>query len=80
MGCDQKSIKVVWWCHQPLSGFLAKSHLPRVSRQSSVANDKGDKLDYRMDVCRVTRTHIEHLEKLRKLFDFPCNSEQFSLM
>ena len=34
MGCGQKSLKLVWWCHQLLSGFLAKGHLPRVSRQS----------------------------------------------
>jgi hypothetical protein len=34
MGCDQKSFKLVWWCHQVLSGFLANGYLPRVSRQS----------------------------------------------
>ena len=34
MGCGQKSFKLVWRCHQLLSGFLAKGHLPRVSRQS----------------------------------------------
>ena len=32
MGCGQKSFKLVWRCHQLLSGFLAKDHLPRVSR------------------------------------------------
>ena len=31
MGCGQKSFKL---CHQLLSGLLAKSHLPRVSRRS----------------------------------------------
>ena len=30
MDCGQESFKVVWWCHQLLSGFLAKGHLPRV--------------------------------------------------
>ena len=30
----KKSFKLVWRCHQVLSGFLAKSHLPRVSCQS----------------------------------------------
>ena len=35
MGCGQKRFNLVWWCHQLLSGFLAKVHLPRVSRQSS---------------------------------------------
>ena len=30
----KKSFKLVWRCHQLLSGFLAKGHLPRVSRQS----------------------------------------------
>ena len=34
MGCSQKSFKLVWRCHQLLSGFLAKGHYPRVSRQS----------------------------------------------
>ena len=39
----KKSFKLVWRCHQLLSGFLAKVHLLRVSRQSHVsANDKGD--------------------------------------
>ena len=33
MGCSQKNFKLVWQCHQFLSGFLAKGHLPRVSRQ-----------------------------------------------
>ena len=34
MGCGQKNFKLVWRCHQLLSGFIAKDHLPRVSRQS----------------------------------------------
>ena len=43
MGCGQKSFKLVWRCHQLLSGFLVKGHLSRVSRQSrSVANNKCD--------------------------------------
>ena len=29
-GCSQKSVKLVWQCHQLLSGFLAKDHLPWV--------------------------------------------------
>ena len=36
MGCGQKSLGLVWRCHQLLSGFLAKGHLPRMSRQSHV--------------------------------------------
>ena len=36
----KKSFKRVWRCHQLLSGFLAKAHLPRASRVS--ANNKGD--------------------------------------
>ena len=40
-GCSQKSFKLVWRCHQLLSGFLlAKRHVPRVSRQSR--HDMGD--------------------------------------
>ena len=35
IGRDQKSFKLVWWCHQLLSGFLGKGNLPPVSRQSS---------------------------------------------
>ena len=30
----KKNFQLVWRCHQLLSGFLAKGHLPRVSRQS----------------------------------------------
>ena len=37
MDCGQKSFKLVWRCHQPLSGFLAKGHLV-----TSVGNYKGD--------------------------------------
>ena len=33
MGCGQKSFKLVWWCKQLLTGFLAKGHLSPVSRQ-----------------------------------------------
>ena len=33
-GLRQKSFKLMWRCHQLLSGFLAKGHLPRVTRQS----------------------------------------------
>ena len=28
MGCGQKNFQLVWRCHQLLSGFLAKGHLP----------------------------------------------------
>ena len=43
MDCGQKSFKLVWRCHQLLSGFLAIDQLIRVSRQSHLsANDKGD--------------------------------------
>ena len=43
MGCDQKSFKIVWRCHQLLSRFLAKGHLLQASRQSRLsASDKGD--------------------------------------
>jgi hypothetical protein len=37
-------------------------------------------LQYRIDVCRVTRgAHIEHLclSKKKKLFQFSCGCEQF---
>ena len=34
IGCGQNSFTLVWQCHQLLPGFLAKGHLPRVSRQS----------------------------------------------
>ena len=33
-GLRKKKLQLVWRCHQLLSGFLAKGHLPRVSRQS----------------------------------------------
>ena len=39
----KKLSKLVWRCHQLLSEFLAKGHLPRVSLQPHLlANDKGD--------------------------------------
>ena len=34
VGCSQESFMLVCWCHQLLSGFLGKGHLPRVSRKS----------------------------------------------
>ena len=34
MSYGQKRFKLVWRCYQLLSGFLAKGHLPRVSRQA----------------------------------------------
>ena len=41
MGCGQKSFKLVWRCHQLLSGFLIKGHSARVLRRSRMsANDR----------------------------------------
>ena len=38
-----KGFKLVWWCHQLLSGFLVKGHLLLVLRQSRLSvNDKDD--------------------------------------
>jgi hypothetical protein len=34
MGCSRKSFKLVWQCHQFLSEFIARGHLPRVLRRS----------------------------------------------
>jgi hypothetical protein len=35
-------------------------------------------LEYRIDVCRVTRgAHIEHFWLSKKLFQFSCGREQF---
>ena len=34
MAFGQKNFQLVWRCRQLLFGFLAKGHLPRVSRQS----------------------------------------------
>ena len=48
MDCNQKSFKLVCWCHQLLSGFLANGHLPRVSRQSRRSLGKW-KLSHKMD-------------------------------
>ena len=44
MDCSQnKSFKLVCRCHQLLTGFLVKGHLPQVSHQSCLlANDKVD--------------------------------------
>ena len=39
----KKNFKLAWRCHQFLSRFLAKGHLPPESHQSLLlANDKGD--------------------------------------
>ena len=41
----KRSFRLVWRCHQLLSEFLLKCHLPRVSRESRLsANDKGDEI------------------------------------
>ena len=43
MGYSQESLMLAQRCHQLLSGFLAKGHLPRLSRQSRLsANDNCD--------------------------------------
>ena len=40
-GLRPKSFKLLWWCKQLMSKFLAKCYLPRVSLQSRLlANDK----------------------------------------
>ena len=42
MDCSEESC-MLGWCHQLLSGFQANGHLPRVSHQSSLLDDKDDK-------------------------------------
>ena len=43
MSCGEKPLKIMWRCHQLLTGVLAKGRLSRVSRQSCFsANTKGD--------------------------------------
>ena len=42
MGCSQKSFKLVWRCHQLLSGFLVKSFPPSVTSVTLLFNDKGE--------------------------------------
>ena len=43
MGRGKKIFKLVWRCHQLLSGFLTKGHLPPVSRQFYLsASDRCD--------------------------------------
>ena len=42
MGCCQKSFKLVWWCHQLLSGFLSKGHLLQISRLSVIDKDDNE--------------------------------------
>ena len=54
MGFGQKSFRLVWRCHQLLSGFLANGHLPRMSCLS--ANDKEDN-EVKQELC----TDILHL-------------------
>ena len=39
----KKSFKLVWQCHQLLSGFIANDHLPRVSSQSCLSANYNDK-------------------------------------
>ena len=42
MGYKQKSFKLVWRCHQLLTGSLANGHLPRVSRLSANVKDDNE--------------------------------------
>jgi hypothetical protein len=43
-----------------------------------VSTREWQELEYRIDVCLVTRgAHIEHLWLLKKLFQFSCDFEQF---
>ena len=44
MSYGQKIFKLVWRCHQILSGFLAKGHLSRLSQSRLSANNKGDEM------------------------------------
>ena len=48
----------MWRCHQLLSGFLAKGHLTRVSRQSRLP--AGDKCDNEMKPGAVHRSATYH--------------------
>ena len=60
MGCGQENFKIVWRCHQLLSGFLAPDLLSRMSRQSLLpANDKGDNSMMPRAVHRSPGTYLK---------------------
>ena len=63
----EKRFKLMWRCHKFLSGFLAKDHLPRVSRQSRFSsNDKDDNDLIQRTVHRSPGVYVMAEEKPRK--------------
>jgi hypothetical protein len=64
MDCSQKSLTIIWRCHQFLSGFLANGYLLLVSRLS--ANDKGDNEMLLGTVHRPPGIYLTAEENFRK--------------
>ena len=66
MGCGQKSFKLVWRCHQLLSGFLAKGYLPRLSRQSRLSTNDRVVIRWYRGLCTDLLAFALQLRKTRK--------------
>ena len=78
MGCSQKSFKPVGRFHQLLFGFLAKGHMPQVSRQSRLsANDKDDNKLYR-ELCSDLVAFTLQRTKTPENFSYETVNEGFA--
>ena len=55
-GCSQKGFKLVWRCHQLLSGFLSKGQLPWVLHQSRLSANTSNKGDNEMTPAAVLQS------------------------
>jgi len=70
---DQPTDKTIhaWYKQFTETGCLCK-------QRTSMLTRVWQELEYRIDVCRVTRgAHIEHLQLSKKDFQFSCGYEQF---
>ena len=61
LAAAKKSLMLVWWCHQLLSGCLANGYLPRVSRHLRLsANDTDDNEMIHTDGCAQISWHLPY--------------------
>jgi len=64
-----------WFKQFTETGCLCKQKL---SGRPLTAKDDVERVDYRIDMCRVTRdANIEHLQLSKKKNQFSCGCEQF---
>ena len=73
-GLRKKSFNLVWQCHQLLSVFLAKGHLPRVSLRSRGSLRVILKINYLLSFCYLS-PYIPFHQPMQC-----CNSSGFAKM